>query len=98
MIDIECVVDAKAELGEATYWDTKAEVLWWIDIYGPTIHRYDPATAKDDTWQAPEYLGTLSVREQGGLVVLGTIVGGLLRFVLNYWWFSRTEPALASAT
>lgn len=36
--------------------------------------------------------------EQGGLVVLGTIVGGLLRFVLNYWWFSRTEPALASAT
>ena len=32
------------------------------------------------------------------LVVLGTIVGGLLRFVLNYWWFSRTEPALASVT
>src|SRR4029079_8979673 len=62
MIEIECVVDAKAELGEATYWDPAAQALWWIDIYGPTIHRYDPATGEDRTWTAPEYLGTLSVR------------------------------------
>ena len=59
MIEIECVLDAKAELGEATYWDPAAGVLWWSDIYGPTIHRFDPETGKDDTWQAPEYLGTL---------------------------------------
>jgi L-arabinonolactonase len=69
MIEIECVLDAKAELGEATYWDRAAGVLWWIDIYGPTIHRFDPKTGKDDTWQAPEYLGTLALRERGGLVV-----------------------------
>jgi sugar lactone lactonase YvrE len=78
MIEIECVLDARAELGEATYWDPKAEVLWWIDIYGPTIHRYDPATGKDGTWQAPEYLGTLSVREKGGLVV--TMASGFYFF------------------
>lgn len=78
MIEIECVVDAKAELGEGTYWDTKAEVLWWIDIYGPTIHRYDPATGRDDTWQAPEYLGTLSVRAKGGLIV--TMASGFYFF------------------
>jgi sugar lactone lactonase YvrE len=69
MIEIECVVDSKSELGEATYWDPKDQVLWWIDIYGPTIHRTDPATGRDQTWMAPEYLGTLSVREKGGLVV-----------------------------
>ncbi len=69
MIEIECVVDCAAELGEGTYWDAAAQVLWWIDIYGPTIHRYDPASGADDTWTAPEYLGTLSVRAKGGLVV-----------------------------
>jgi sugar lactone lactonase YvrE len=69
MIEIECIVDSKSQLGEATYWDPKEQVLWWIDIYGPTIHCTDPATGKDRTWPAPEFLGTLAVREKGGLVV-----------------------------
>ena len=44
-------------------------MLWWIDIWGPFIHRYDPKTGKDDAWPAPEYLGCLAVRAKGGLVV-----------------------------
>jgi L-arabinonolactonase len=78
MIDIECVVDSKSQLGEATYWDPKDQVLWWIDIYGPTIHRTDPSTGDDRTRTAPEYLGTLSVREKGGLVV--SMVSGFYFF------------------
>ena len=78
MIEIECVVDSKSLLGEGTYWEPKEEVLWWIDIWGPTIHRYRPATGKDDTWTAPEFLGTLSVRERGGLVV--SMVSGFYFF------------------
>ena len=78
MIEIECVVDSASLLGEGTYWDPKAQVLWWIDIWGPTIHRYDPASATDQTWTAPEYLGTLSVREKGGLVV--SLVSGFYFF------------------
>ena len=69
MIEIACVVDSKSLLGESTFWDPRENVLWWIDIYGPTIHRYDPATGEDRTWQAPEYLGCLAVRERGGLVL-----------------------------
>lgn len=34
--------------------------------------------------------GSLS---QGGLVVLGTIVGGAMRFLLNRLWFARPAPA-----
>ena len=33
------------------------------------IHRYDPATGKDETFEAPEYLGCLGLREKGGLVL-----------------------------
>lgn len=77
-MDITCVVDARAELGEATIWDPKAGVLWWIDIWNKLIHRYDPKTGKDDTWSSPEFLGCIGLREKGGLVV--TMVSGFYFF------------------
>ena len=67
--EIACVVDAHAVLGEGTIWDPDARVLWWIDIWGKLIHRYDPATGRDDTWPSPEFLGCIGLRAQGGLVV-----------------------------
>lgn len=69
MTDIECVVDAKAQLGESTYWDPASEYLWWIDIYAKAIHRFDPLTRHTETFIAPEYLGCIAVREKGGLVL-----------------------------
>ncbi len=66
---ITCVLEAKALLGESTYWDTATQRLWWIDIYAKAIHRFDPATGHNDTFEAPEYLGCLAVRRRGGLVV-----------------------------
>ncbi|MBN9016302.1 MAG: SMP-30/gluconolactonase/LRE family protein [Rhizobiales bacterium] len=69
MTDIECVVDAKALLGESTYWDPEDQVLWWIDIYGKTVHCFDPDTRIDQTITLPEYPGCLAVREIGGLVI-----------------------------
>jgi L-arabinonolactonase len=78
MVEITCVVDAKAELGEGTVWDPATGALWWIDIYKKLIHRYTPATGKDDTWQAPEFLGCIGLRAKGGLVV--TMASGFYFF------------------
>lgn len=69
MTEVTCVLDAKALLGESTYWDPRAKVLWWIDIYARTIHCYDPASGVNRSYEAPEYLGCVAVRERGGLVV-----------------------------
>jgi L-arabinonolactonase len=69
MTDITCVVDARALLGESTYWDPRESVLWWIDIYSRAIHRFDPRSGEDRTYATPEYLGCLAVRERGGLVL-----------------------------
>jgi sugar lactone lactonase YvrE len=69
MTDIQCVLDAKALLGEGTYWDVERQVLWWIDIYSCAIHRFDPASGTDELWTTPEYPGCLAVRECGGLVL-----------------------------
>lgn len=78
MTEITCVLDSKSLLGESTYWDPKAEVLWWVDIWGPSIHRYDPRNGQNRTWTAPEYLGCIAVREKGGLVV--SMVSGFYFF------------------
>jgi len=77
-MDITCVVDARAELGESTLWDPTAKVLWWIDIWSRLIHRFNPATGVDDTWEAPEYLGCLGLRAKGGLVL--TMASGFYFF------------------
>jgi sugar lactone lactonase YvrE len=77
-MDITCVVDARAALGEATVWDPAEGVLWWIDIYGKLIHRFNPATGRDDTWETPEYPGCLGLRQKGGLVL--TMVSGFYFF------------------
>ncbi len=77
-MDITCVVDAKALLGESTYWDPREQVLWWIDIYSKRIHRFDPATGENESFDAPEYLGCLAVRERGGLVL--TMTSGFFFF------------------
>jgi sugar lactone lactonase YvrE len=76
--EISCVVDAKAVLGEGTIWDPERNVLWWIDIWGKLIHRYDPATGAERTWSSPEFLGCIGLRAKGGLVV--TMVSGFYFF------------------
>ena len=78
MASIECVVDCRAQLGEGTFWDSGAQVLWWVDIWQRLIHRYDPATGRDETFAAPQDLGCLAVREGGGLVL--TMADGFFFF------------------
>ena len=69
MTDIVCVLDAKSELGEGTLWDPVAGVLWWVDIWGRAIHRFEPISGKDDVFATPERIGCLGLREKGGLIV-----------------------------
>jgi L-arabinonolactonase len=69
MTEIHCVVPAGAKLGEGTFWDGAAQVLWWIDIFGKTIYRYDPVTGGQVTYATPEEPGCLAPRAGGGLVL-----------------------------
>jgi L-arabinonolactonase len=69
MSEIECVLDAKSILGEGALWDVQDRVLYWVDIKRREIHRFDPAGGRDQHWSTPEDVGSLAVREAGGLVV-----------------------------
>ena len=65
---VDCVVRARALVGEGPVWDDRAQVVWWVDIKAPLLHRYDPATGTDQTWPMPSRLGTVQLRETGGLI------------------------------
>ncbi len=69
MTDIVPLLDVRAELGEGTLWDPIAGVLWWVDIWGNTIHRTDPVRRTDERFDTPCHVGAVGVREAGGLVV-----------------------------
>lgn len=43
----EVVLDARAELGECPVWSGHDACLFWLDIDGRLVHRYDPATGRD---------------------------------------------------
>lgn len=68
-MQIECVVPSRSKLGEGAVWDDRARMLWWVDIGPGLVHRFNPATGGNDSWDFGEPVGCLAVREGGGLVL-----------------------------
>jgi L-arabinonolactonase len=67
-IPVDCVLDAKAMLGESPLWSAEEQKLYWVDIYRHSIHCFDPASGKDDSRQCPEPVGSIGFRKKGGLI------------------------------
>jgi sugar lactone lactonase YvrE len=63
------VVRDPCKLGEGPRWSQRERCLWWIDIVGRRILRWDPASGDLKTWPVPGDIGMLAEREQGGLLV-----------------------------
>jgi sugar lactone lactonase YvrE len=67
--ELEQLTDVPASLGEGPSWHEQEQVLYWIDILAESLHRYDPATGEDQSWNLGELVGTVAPRACGGLVV-----------------------------
>ena len=74
----ELVLDARAQLGECPLWSAAEQCLYWIDIAGRRVHRYDPATNLDRVWWVPCEPGCIALAEKGGLVA--ALRDGFYRF------------------
>ncbi|MFN3582636.1 SMP-30/gluconolactonase/LRE family protein [Phenylobacterium sp.] len=74
----ECVLRADAELGEGPVWLAEDDAVWFVDIKGKRIHRYEPVTGAAWSWAAPDQVGFIvPVRGGGWIAGLKT---GLHRF------------------
>lgn len=67
-ISIESVVSSHSGIGEGAVWDVRTDRLWWVDIPGGLIHRFDPHSGQNESWDFGEPVGCLALREQGGLI------------------------------
>jgi sugar lactone lactonase YvrE len=84
---VECVVDARAGTGEGPLWSVAEQALYWVDIRGQRLHRYDPATGVDVSWPAPGPVACLGLCRDGTLIA--AVGAHLLRFDPITGAFSR---------
>jgi sugar lactone lactonase YvrE len=50
-------------------WSVEEQVLYWVDIRAPALHRLDPDTGATRTWPMPSRIGSFGLRGSGGAVV-----------------------------
>lgn len=66
---IEALPLSPAKLGESAIWDVAEQALYFVDILGREVRRYDPAEASERRWRLPEPVGCIALRERGGAVL-----------------------------
>ena len=69
MMEAFPVLACQNRLGEGPIWSIEEAALYWVDIVAPAIHRYQPSSGTHDQWPMPEHVGSISIRQAGGLVV-----------------------------
>lgn len=57
-----CVLPAGALLGEGVFWSVREQLLYWVDILGRRLHRFDPANGGAVHWTFPEEVSALAQR------------------------------------
>lgn len=66
--EVNHVLAAQAELGECPLWSVTQQVLWFVDILAPAIHRFDPASGDHRIIPVAEHIGCFGLREEGGFI------------------------------
>lgn len=69
-MNISVFSEQRCHLGEGPLWDPAIEALYWVDSLAPALYRKQPGAGKTDSWHLPgKTVGSLAVREQGGLLL-----------------------------
>lgn len=69
MAKAECALECRSRLGEGPCWSSAEQALFWVDIMAKAVHRWHPASGEHRSWPVPEHVGSLALRQAGGLVL-----------------------------
>lgn len=69
MISIEVAGSTVCQWGEGPIWWKSS--LYYVDIEGKQVHRYDAETGEEKSWEVGRRVGTVVPRKKGGLVIAG---------------------------
>jgi len=65
----EVAVAVPDALGESPFWHPVEQRLYWVDIAGRQVRRWDPASGRREDWALPQEPGCIAPAAAGGLVL-----------------------------
>jgi sugar lactone lactonase YvrE len=68
-VKIERVPTTPCLVGEGPLWDVAEQALYFIDIVGKVVHRFDPSSGQTRSWDVGQIIGSMALREKGGAIV-----------------------------
>ena len=74
MVDLKCVWEEPAILGEGPLWVARENAVYWVDIVSKKLHRHGLTDDVRRTWTFETEVTSLAERQQGGFV--GTVRDG----------------------
>ena len=78
----ELLVDARALLGECVLWCDRTVALYWTDIEGSTLSRWNAADGSTRSWSLPDRVGSFALCGDASQLLLG-LASGIALFDLN---------------
>jgi len=55
--------------GESAHWSASEGALYWVDITGRKVERYEPTGGRHDEWKVPGMPEALALRRKGGAIL-----------------------------
>jgi L-arabinonolactonase len=68
-LKISRVETERSQVGEGPVWDVAEQALYFVDILGPKVFRFDPASGETRSWTLPAVIGSMALRSGGGALV-----------------------------
>ena len=68
MISVDCVLDARARVGEGAIWSTAMQRLLWVDIPAGRVNRLDVTTGFNESWDMGRAVGCVAETASGQIV------------------------------
>lgn len=59
---------ARDRVGESPVWSVAAQALYWVDIEGQRIHRWDWASRTQSSWALAERVGCIALSNRGTVI------------------------------
>ncbi|MDB5895066.1 MAG: gluconolactonase [Rhodoferax sp.] len=77
MIVAPPIGSSRDRVGESPVWDVRGQALFWVDIEGRLVRRWDPATDVLQSWRLPERVGciALSAKPEGDEIIAAMETG-----------------------
>lgn len=67
--DVQCVLKWDAIVGESPLWHARERRLYWVDIHGKKLHRFNPDSGHNETFDQPDLVTCVAFRKRGGLLL-----------------------------